>query len=310
MGKIAKAKKKKSLLNRRSKSETIVMAIAFLFMLIHVSAILYVFLYGVNLSLKWDQSVFTLMDGGERRNSLAIFIDLKNGIFEPNFSNYVKAMGQLESAGAPFFTMVFNSMWYSIGGTLLSLTVAACSTYVVAKYRNAFTRFVFNLVIFLMVFPIIGSGPSLYKFFTTLHFEETPFILLTGLNNMCNLMMYAFFSALPWTYAEAAKLDGANDFQIFWKIMLPMALPSISVLFVTQVISMWNDYTTPLRYLKESYPTLSVGIYTYEKFTQYGDLNYPVYFAGVTLSMIPPIALFTVMQNTIMSKVYFGGIKG
>lgn len=307
MEKTVKVKKKKSMLNRRSKSETIVMAIAFVIMLIHVCAILYVFFYGVNLSLKWSQASFK---DPAKRNALSILFDREKGIFEPRFENYIFAFTQLEEIGTPFLSLVFNSIWYSIGGTLLALTVAACSTYVVAKYKNAFTRFVFNLVIFLMIFPVIGAGPSLYKLYTVLHFNQTPLILLSGLNNMCNLMMYAFFSALPWTYAEAAFIDGANDFQVFWKIMLPMALPSISVLFVTQVITMWNDYTTPLVYLSKSFPTLSVALYQYDHDAQYLNLNYPVFFAGVTLSMIPPILLFSVMQNTIMSKVYFGGLKG
>ena len=155
-------KKKKSMFNRRSKSETIVMAIAFVIMLFHICAILYVFLYGVNLSLKWDQDSYL---DPEKRNALSIFFDKEKGIFEPRFGNYLSAFTQLEATGVPFFTMVFNSLWYSLGGTLLSLTVAACSTYIVAKYKNAFTRFIFNLVIFLMIFPVVGSGPSLYKLY-------------------------------------------------------------------------------------------------------------------------------------------------
>ena len=295
------------MLNRRSKSETIVMAFAFLIMLIHVCVILYVFLYGINVSLKWDQDAFEDIN---RRNELSIFFDAENGVFEPRFENYLFAFTQLDEAGIPFFSMVFNSIWYSIGGTLFSLTVAACSTYIVAKYKNAFTRFIFNLVIFLMIFPVIGSGPSLYKLYTILGFDETPLILLNGLNNMCNLMMYAFFTALPWTYAEAAFIDGANDFQVFLKIMLPMALPSISVIFVTQVIAMWNDYSTPLVYLGEALPTLSTGLYLYQEASRHYGVSDPVFFAAVTLSMAPPILLFAVMQNTIMTKVHFGGLKG
>ena len=295
------------MLSRRSKSEMIVMAIAFTIMLIHCLAVLGILFYGVNLSLKWGQKEFR---DEISRNTLSILFDPATGRFEPRFENYLFAFTQFEETGTSFFTMIFNSIWYSIGGTLLSLTVAACSTYIVAKYKNAFTRFVFNLVIFLMIFPVVGAAPSLFKLYKTLNFYQTPLILLSGLNNMCNLMMYAFFSALPWTYAEAAFIDGANDFQVFWKIMLPMALPSISVLFVTQVITMWNDYSTPLVYLGDVFPTLSSGLYLYKSVSEHGGLSYPVFFAGVTLSMIPPIALFAVMQNTIMSKVYFGGLKG
>ena len=89
-----------------------------------------------------------------------------------------------------------------------------------------------------------------------------------------------------------------------------MALPSISVLFVNGVIAMWNDYSQPMLYLDESFPTLASGLMTFERLMAYEGANHPVYFAGVCLAMVPPIALFSVMQNTIMSKVYFGGLKG
>ena len=62
-------------------------------------------------------------------------------------------------------------------------------------------------------------------------------------------------------------------------------------------------------YLNRSFPTLASGLYVYERRIEY-LANQPVYFAGVVLAMIPPIILYLVMQNTIMSKVYFGGLKG
>ena len=296
--------KKKSVLSRKSTSESIVHIVVFMIMLIHCALIIYVYLFGVNASLRWNGRYFM-----RDPNALSIFRDAEKGIIEPRFENYILAFKSLEETSYSYFFMLFNSIWYSIGGTLFSLSVAACSTYVVAKYKNKFTRFIFNLCLFLMIFPVVGSAPSLYRLYTTLRFDQTPLILLSGLNNMCHLMMYAFFSALPWTYAEAAYIDGANDFQVFFKIMLPMALPSISVLFVNGVIGAWNDYSTPLLYLDQSFPTLASGLFTFEEQMKY-KASQPVYFAGVCMAMIPPIVLFSVMQNTIMTKVYFGGLKG
>ena len=296
--------KKKSVLSRRSTSETIVHIVAFSFMLIHCALIIYVFLFGLNASLRWNGRLFM-----RDPSALAIFRDLEKGIIEPRFENYILAFKMLEDTSYSYFFMLFNSIWYSIGGTLFSLSVAACSTYIVSKYKNKFTRLIFNVCLFLMIFPVVGAAPSLYRLYQTLGFDQTPLILLSGLNNMCHLMMYAFFSALSWTYAEAAFIDGANDFQVFFKIMLPMALPSISVLFVNGVIGAWNDYSTPLLYLDEKFPTLASGLFTFETLMSYNS-NQPVYFAGVCMAMVPPIVLFSVMQNTIMTKVYFGGLKG
>ena len=294
----------KKLLSRKSTSEIIVRVVAFTIMFVHCALIIYVFLYGLNASLRWDGRSFM-----RDPNALAIFTNPEKGIFEPRFENYILAFKLLEDTSYSYFSMVLNSIWYSIGGTLFSLTIAACSTYIVAKYKNKFTRSIFALCLFIMIFPVVGSAPSLYRLYKTLNFDQTPLILLSGLNNLCHLMMYAFFSALSWTYAEAAFIDGASDFQVFYKIMLPMALPSLSVLFVNGVIGAWNDYSTPMLYLNESFPTLASGLFTFENLMKYNS-NQPVYFAGVCMAMIPPIILFSVMQNTIMSKVYFGGLKG
>lgn len=287
--------KKRALRPKRSKSEKIVHAVFFTVMLLWCAAIVYVYLYGFNASLKESGRVFV-----QDPNSFAS---------ELNFGNYVKAFKEMTVNKNSYFMMTFNSVWYSVGGTLFSLSVAACSTYVVARFKNKFTKTIFNICILVMIFPVVGAGPALYRLYHDLHINQTPFILLSGLNNMCNLIMYAFFSALPQTYAEAAYLDGANDFQVFFRIMLPMAIPSISVLFVTGVVASWNDWATPMLYLNRSFPTLASGLYVYERRIEY-LANQPVYFAGVVLAMIPPIILYSVMQNTIMSKVYFGGLKG
>lgn len=290
-----KIKTGRSLFKRKSRSEIIVHAVAFTIMLVHCLAIIYVFLYGFNASLKANGRVFV-----RDPNSFAK---------ELNFGNYARAFKEMRVNNNSYFRMVFNSVWYSVGGTLFGLAVAAGSTYVVARFKNKFTRTVFSVCIFVMIFPVVGAGPATYRLYNSLGIAQTPFILLSGLNNLCHLMMYAFFSSLSWTYAEAAYIDGANDFQVFFRIMLPMALPSISVLFVSGVIGAWNDYTTPMLYLNKSFPTLASGIYVYERKIQY-IANQPVYFAGVCLAMVPPLILFAFMQNTIMTKVYFGGLKG
>lgn len=293
-------KEPKNKLNRKSTSETIVHSIVFGIMAFYCVVVLFVYLYGVNLSLYPDDKTF------RQHPTWRVFFD-----FKPVFKNYVSAFSEMDALGNfSFVNMLINSIWYSIGGTLFSLSVAACSTYVVAKYKNRFTGFIFSVCLFIMIFPVVGSAPALYRLYKTLGFDQTPLILLSGLNNMCHLVMYAFFTALPWTYAEAAYIDGANDYQVFFKIMLPMALPSISVLFVNGVIAMWNDYATPLLYLGDSFPTLASGLFTFENLQKYQGGGRPIYFAGVCLAMIPPIVLFSIMQNTIMTKVYFGGLKG
>ena len=134
--------KKRALRPKRSKSEKIVHAVFFTVMLLWCAAIVYVYLYGFNASLKESGRVFV-----QDPNSFAS---------ELNFGNYVKAFKEMTVNKNSYFMMTFNSVWYSVGGTLFSLSVAACSTYVVARFKNKFTKTIFNIcILFFHFLPLI-----------------------------------------------------------------------------------------------------------------------------------------------------------
>ncbi|MDE6402162.1 MAG: ABC transporter permease subunit, partial [Clostridiales bacterium] len=121
-------------------------------------------------------------------------------------------------------------------------------------------------------------------------------------------VLYSFFKTLSWTYAEAGFIDGASHAKVFFRIMLPQALPVIGSLFMVQVVQLWNDYMEPNLFL-QSYPTLSSGLYIFQLEMTRG-INYPVLFAGLIISVIPVIILFVCFQNTMMESMSVGGIKG
>jgi raffinose/stachyose/melibiose transport system permease protein/N-acetylglucosamine transport system permease protein len=93
--------------------------------------------------------------------------------------------------------------------------------------------------------PIVGTLPSAYKAYKLIGLIDSPLILLTAtdvLGGANFLIVYAFYKGISWNYAEAAFIDGANNFQVYFKIMFRMALPAISVLFITGFIGRWNEY--------------------------------------------------------------------
>ena len=123
------------------------------------------------------------------------------------------------------------------------------------------------------------------------------------------LISYSFFRNLPTGYVEAAKIDGAGPFTIFWKIMLPMAKPIVIALGIMQLIAYWNDYQNVLVFLK-SYPTLSSALYTIKEQAFNLGLQTPSYFAGIFLSILPVAILFIAFNKEIMENVSIGGLKG
>ena len=122
------------------------------------------------------------------------------------------------------------------------------------------------------------------------------------------MVYYGFFKSVSWFYAEAAQIDGAGPFTIFFRIMLPQAVPIMLTYAITNAIFNWNEYQTIILYLP-SFPTLASGLFDYK--AQADRLgNIPIYFAGLVLSMIPTILLFSVFSNKVMTSLSIGGLKG
>ena len=285
----------------RSKSEKVLYSIVFVILCIYSAFLLYHFYFAFQLATKHDSPEFT---SHFAINKLATWSE------NLNFSNFSLAFQVLNVNKNSYLMLVFNSLWYSIGSMVLSLFFTSCTTYVVCKYKFLGRNFLYSMVIFTMMLPIVGAMPATYRFYKSINIINSPFILLTALGGFGGnfLILYAFYKGISWEYAEAAFIDGANNRKVYFSIMLPMALPAISVLFVTGFISHWNEYMAISIYMPQM-PTLAYGLYIYESNMKYLG-NQPVYFAGVLLAVIPCLVLFCIFQNTIMQTVHLGGIKG
>jgi multiple sugar transport system permease protein len=121
-------------------------------------------------------------------------------------------------------------------------------------------------------------------------------------------LMRQVFMALPLELEEAARLDGANPFQVFWKIMLPLAVPGLSALAIITTVWSWNDLLWPLvvTTYAESMP-LSVGLATLSGSTA---TNYTVMMAASVMAMAPILLLFIALQRRAIDGLAFSGTKG
>ncbi|MBQ7995045.1 MAG: carbohydrate ABC transporter permease [Bacilli bacterium] len=213
--------------------------------------------------------------------------------------------------GSTIFEMTLRSLWLSLAGTILSLLSASSIAYVVAKYKFFGRNFLYLLAIMVMVVPTIGSTSATYKLIGDLNLFDNPIALLllySGGFGFQFLLLYGAYKSISWSYAEAAFIDGANDFSVYFRIMIPMVFPSMLPLGILNFIGFWNDYFTPYLYLKNK-PTLAVGLQAFVNQMEY-DANWPALFALMLFSMIPIIILFLVFQKKIMANVTTGGLKG
>ena len=227
-----------------------------------------------------------------------------------NWDNFLSVMQTFEVNGNNFVGMLGNSLWFSIGCTFLNQFCCISLAYAISKYKFPGSGWFYTFILIVMTLPIYGSGGAAYKLYYELGLIDNYAQILISYNGFTagTLYYYAYFKNLSWTYAEAARIDGANDFQIYFRVMLPQAKPIFGALFLTNWVAAWNSYEGALLYLP-NLPTLPVGIYQFNQAMIY-NARMDLLFAACVIVMIPSLILFAVFNKTITTNVSIGGIKG
>ena len=233
-------------------------------------------------------------------------------VFPETFTlkNYVKAYETIEYTDVTFVGMLFNSIWFSVGCMACRLLATTCATYVIARYEFKGRKALYTFIIIQLMIPTYSGGVSNYTYMWDLGLVNTPLFLISQFagHGYYFLVMHSYFVGIDKSYDEAASLDGANDFQIFCLVIMPIARSAILAIGLMTFVDLWNEYMTPILYL-DNYPTLMSGLFKYKTVATY-TLDTPVYFAGLLLAALPTGILFTCFSGTLMKNLTIGGIKG
>ena len=223
--------------------------------------------------------------------------------------NYIDVFQLLSANGSSFFEMLLNSVYFSMLGPFLAISVTSMMAYVTSKYKFFGAGAVYFIVLIVITLPVYGSSSAQYNLLYNLGIINTRWMILTSLNgfSMYYMYFYAFYKNLSWSYAEAAMLDGANDWQIYFRVMLPQSITMFGSLFLLLWMADWNNYGTALIYLPQM-PTLAVGIYLFKTQMIYNS-RLDILYAACGISLLPPLVMFIACNNALMSNVSLGGIK-
>lgn len=229
---------------------------------------------------------------------------------EWHWRHYLEVFSRLEVGGHNFWNMLFNSVYFSVAGVLVGQITTMSFAYCCTKYKFPGSNLPYIIILVMITLPLYGSGGATYKIYKSLGMVDsyTQILSAAGGFNMLFLYYRAYFKNLSWSYAEAAMMDGANDFQIYLKVMMPMAKPLFGALFLTNWLSNWNTYDSALIYLP-NLPTLPVGIYQFNNEMMY-RARLDILFAACVIISIPAIILFVAFNKVITTSVSVGGLKG
>lgn len=292
-----KKEKEGGILVQHKGSDKILFRIVFIIFLIHSITLIFPFIWMFLSSLKTAQEYVT--------PGMSFALPK-----EWLFSNYVRALSSLNTPSATFVEMLWNSLWYTVLSSSLACFMPCITGYVLSKYNFHGRDFIYAVAITALTLPIVGSAASSMKLVSTLGIYNSPlYVIVTGLGGFGGsfLVYYGFFKSVSWAYAEAAEIDGAGPYTVFFKIMLPQAVPVIMTYFITSAIGYWNAYESIILWIP-NYPTIASGLFEYKQ-NQARD-DYPLYFAGLIISMIPTVVLFAMFSDKIMTSISVGGLKG
>jgi multiple sugar transport system permease protein len=230
---------------------------------------------------------------------------------QPQWSNYPQAWSNLN------YTLYFsNTIILTIGSVLLQLFVSTTAAYALSKLKPVFGSVVFFLFLCTLMVPSIAYLIPQYLTVVDLPLLHVRLMdtwwavwLPQSAHAFNIILLKGFFDDIPGDLVDAARIDGANAWQIFVRIMLPLAKPALAVVTIFTVVNSWKDFLWPLLVLtRDEIQPLMVAIYRFSGLDSMQPLN--IIIAGLALASIPPIILFLIFQRSIVRGISLTGLKG
>jgi len=209
----------------------------------------------------------------------------------------------------PLATWLVNSVVIAVVSVVLSVVISLLAGYAFAKYRFAGRKAVFAVMLVTIMVPIQVIMVPEFVIISKLHLVNSDWsvILPSAAQAITIFMARQFLTALPDELIEAARVDGAGELQVFWRIVLPMSGPLIAVLTILTFVWRWNDFLWPL-----------VALQTPDKFTMSVGLNslngayshpWDQVMAVTLISMVPVLVVFLLFQKRFVQGIAESGLK-
>lgn len=220
----------------------------------------------------------------------------------------------LFSPTSDFTALFLNSVGLVLFTTILCLAIGLLAAYSLSKFRWpwAFTVTILGAATFIQLVPPVALAPSFYVILNNfyLYNSVTALVLVNTVFNLpfAIFLLKVYFDSIPDDLKEAALIDGAKEWTVFWRIMVPLAKPGIGAVAILVAILTWNEFLMALSLTSTSdAQTITVGIATYIQQYQvrYGDMS-----AAAAIATIPIIVVAATAHRYIVTGLTGGAVKG
>lgn len=209
-----------------------------------------------------------------------------------------------------FFRSLVSSVIVTFFSVSALIIFSSMLGYYLARTKNKFTKSTFLILVASMIVPfqaLMIPFIGIWSKFVSLNNQAALILFYQGFGVALSTFLYhGFISKIPTEIDEAASVDGANDFTIFWRIIFPMLRPITATVAIVNSLWIWNDFLLPRLVLTHETQTLPLSTYLFygQYSTEYGQAM-----AGLILAVIPIIAFFLFLQRQFIAGISSGAVK-
>ena len=232
----------------------------------------------------------------------------------PVLDNFYSLFANLDNAAVPFTRYIFNSLVNSVGVVAGTTIVSTMAAYGLTKHKPDGSNLIFSLILAALMFSAHVTQIPNYMVVEKLGLINSYWaLILPKIATAFNMfLMKQFMEQMPDEYIEAARIDGAREFQIFAKIACPFVKPAMATLVVFTFVGTWNDYFSPLIFTNtNAMKTLPLAIQSIAGGPGAASLATAGTMAAASFVMIiPTVIIYSAMQSKVINTMSYSGIKG
>lgn len=229
-----------------------------------------------------------------------------------SFQYYAEAMEKMN-----FLTAFGNSLYITIVSVLFIVILSSMTAWMLVRTDNKLSMFIFMTFIATMLIPFQTLMMPLMQFMSEItqtlnipmyNTREGLIFMNIGFHSSLSVFLYhGFIKSIPITLEEAATIDGASKFGVFWRIIFPMLKPITATVMILNVISIWNDFLLPsLTLIDTGLRTIPLSVFFF--FGEF-SIQWNLAMAGLTLTIIPVVIFYALAQRHIIKGIGEGAVK-
>lgn len=235
---------------------------------------------------------------------------LMNGIFSMPEQLYLDNYAEILSGG--FFRYLLNSVIVLVVSLVILLFISAMAAYPLSRFKFKLNQPIYALIIACMSIPMHITLIPIFKMMNKIGLYDSIWALIgpyvAFAIPISVFILTAFMKGIPVEIEESAAIDGCSKYKIFFSMILPLSTPGLSTLAIYNGVTMWNEFSFSYTLTQSaSARTLPLAVWDFQG--QY-SMNTPMIMAVLTLTVLPMIILYVIMQDKLIKGMTAGTVKG